>query len=92
MSSMLRRPRSDMGKSRIGEVAEAIVATVVAEYWLSKQSEDNAKLDREIKRSCRNASVRPPSLPTLVDRIIRIEPKQNALHRRQIPKGKKHLL
>lgn len=81
MSSMLRRPRSDTGKSRIGEVAEAIVAQVIAEYWLSKQKHSYAKVHRELQIRCRNANVRPPSLPTLIDRIIRIEPKETALRR-----------
>lgn len=81
MTSMMRRSRSDAGKSRIGEVAEAIVTQIIAEYWLTTQKRSYAKVYHELKMRCRSAKVRTPSLPTLIDRIVRIEPKETAKRR-----------
>ncbi len=81
MSSIVRKPRSDAGKSRLTDVVEAIVADVIAEYWLTPQKRSYAKAHREVTRRCRNANVKPPSLPTLVARASRISPKDVAKKR-----------
>lgn len=81
MSSIVRKSRSDAGKSRLTDVVEAIVADVIAEYWLTPQKRSYAKAHREVTRRCRNANVKPPSLPTLVARASRISPKDVAQKR-----------
>lgn len=81
MSSIVRKSRSDVGKSRLSEVVEAIVSDVISEYWLTPQKRNYAKALREVKRRCRTANVRPPSLPTLVARASRISPQEVAKKR-----------
>lgn len=81
MSNIIRKSRSDVGQSRLTAVVEAIVADVISEYWMTQQKRSYAKAHREVQRRCRNANVRPPSLPTLVARANRISPKEVA-HKR----------
>lgn len=81
MSSLVRKERADIGKSRINPIVEAIVAEVIADYWLTPQRRSYAKVYRELQRRCRIANVRPPSLPTLVSRANRIAPKDVAQQR-----------
>lgn len=81
MSSIVRKERSDIGKSRINPTTEAIVSEVIADFWLTPQRRSYAKVYRELQRRCRNANVKPPSLPTLISRANRIGPRDIASKR-----------
>lgn len=74
ITNILRKERSDIGKSRLDSQVEQIVGQVISEYWLTPEKRSYALLHREIQRRCRVAKVPSPSLPTVVERANRVDP------------------
>lgn len=87
MSSLVRKERSDKGSSRLPQQTDAIICAAISEYWLTTEKRSYVHLHREIQRLCRIANVRPPSLPLIIERSNRIDPKQAALQRHGRPKA-----
>lgn len=89
MSSLIRKSRSDKGQSRLTDQVEAILASVIAEYWMTPQKRSYNSAYREVERLCRSANVRAPSLPTLIERINRLDHKVATKHRHGTAKADK---
>lgn len=81
LSSLIRKERIDIGKSRLSPQTELIMSKVIAEYWMTSEKRSYALTYRELQLRCRQQNVRPPSLPTLVDRVTRLDPKESTLRR-----------
>lgn len=82
LSSLVRKERGDIGKSRLSPETELIMSKVIADYWMTAEKRSYAHAYRELQLRCRQQNVRPPSLPTLVARASRIDPKESTLKRR----------
>lgn len=82
LSSLVRKERGDIGKSRLSPETELIMSKVIADYWMTAEKRSYALAYRELQLRCRQQNVRPPSLPTLVARASRIDPKESTLKRR----------
>lgn len=89
MSRLVRKEREDKGRSRLPEQTEIIISAAITEYWLTTEKRSYVHLHREIERRCRNANVRAPSLPSVIERSNRIDPKQTALRRHGRPNADK---
>lgn len=81
MSSMLRKERSDLGKSRLPPATETIISSAISDYWLTSEKRSYALVHREIQRRCRAENVRAPSLPIVIERANRIDSKEAVLRR-----------
>lgn len=62
VSNLMRKRRADMGTLRLPQEIEAIVANVIAEYWLTPERRVPAAAYREVRRRCYGSSPRlaPP--------------------------------
>jgi putative transposase len=81
LSSLVRKERIDTGKTRLSPTTELIMSKVIAEYWMTSEKRSYALTYRELKLRCRQQNIRPPSLPTLVARASRLDPKESTLRR-----------
>jgi putative transposase len=82
LTSLVRKERGDIGKTRLSPETELIMSKVIADYWMTAEKRSYAHAYRELQLRCRQQNVRPPSLPTLVARASRIDPKESTLKRR----------
>lgn len=82
LTSLVRKERGDIGKTRLSPETELIMGKVIADYWMTAEKRSYAHAYRELQLRCRQQNVRPPSLPTLVARASRIDPKESTLKRR----------
>lgn len=82
MSSIIRKERADVGRSRLDPTVDKIIADVISEYWMTAEKRSHALTHREIGRRCRSAQVRAPSLPTVIERTNRIGDKEATLKRK----------
>lgn len=82
LSSLMRKERIDIGKARLNPETELIMSKVISEYWMTSEKRSYGLTYRELKLRCRQQNLRPPSLPTLIARVSRFDPKESTLRRK----------
>lgn len=92
VSSLMRKPRNDVGRSRIASSVESIMADVIQNYYLTKHRVSITISYRELQRLCRLEGESAPDLSTFRRRIAAISPETHHRHRHPNSKSTKKAL
>jgi len=90
ISSLVRKRRSDIGKSRLRPEVEKIIVDVINEHYLTTQKRSASKAADEVKKICIQAGLSPPDKSTTRNRIYEID-EELRVRRRQGSKAAKEL-
>ncbi|WOI46512.1 Mu transposase C-terminal domain-containing protein [Acidovorax sp. BLS4] len=74
ISSLLRKGRSDRGRSRIPESVLQIVNACIADHYLTEHRKSVASVWEEIDRACKSANLKTPNHTTVRSIIYRLDP------------------
>ncbi len=69
LTSLTRKKRNDIGKTRLDKKIEHAVALVIEKHWLTNQKKTVAAVYEELLRYCRAHKLSPPNRDTLERRI-----------------------
>lgn len=72
VSSLLRKPRSDKGNTRIPAEVEAIIKQTIEDFHLTEQRRTPAKTAAEVEKRCKQAGLTSPDKKTVRNRIAAI--------------------
>ncbi|MEH3085439.1 MAG: Mu transposase C-terminal domain-containing protein [Xylophilus ampelinus] len=86
ISALLRKPRSDFGKSRLPSEIESIISQTIEDEYLNEHRRSIATVQLIVKKKCREAGLPAPHESTLAERIKKL-PKELVTRRRL---GKKY--
>lgn len=75
------RPNGGLGRSRLDDRVEAIIAETVRKQFLTRQKRSVAVIHREIRQVCLHRGLPAPSRNTVAARISRLPPAQVARRR-----------
>ena len=70
-----KKSNGGRGKSRISKQAEAIISSVLQDFYLSRQRLSEAVVFREVLKRCRQAGCSAPARNTIRNRIGQLDPK-----------------
>ncbi len=70
------------GKSRLDEAVDAIIDSVIEEFYLDKQQYPLSTIYMKIEGKCKNAGLKAPNINTIRNRIQNINPKIIAKYRK----------
>ncbi|MCK9192417.1 MAG: Mu transposase C-terminal domain-containing protein [Nevskia sp.] len=73
VSTLLRRGRSDDGKSRLAESVEIVIREKIDTFYLAKERPSVAELWERVAAECRSQQIKVPNLSTVRRRVDRIQ-------------------
>lgn len=76
VSSLLRTPRSDKGRSRLSQEVENIISLQIQNYYLKLERPSVLKLNRRIREECNALDLEPPTKNTVYARVREIEQRE----------------
>jgi len=86
LSVLLRKERSDRGKSRLSAQVNAIIETAIKNIYLTKEQPDVAAVIEEVNLQCFKANIAKPH-PATVRRGVAVLPDRLKLERRKRKKA-----
>lgn len=82
VSSLIRKPRKDVGTKRLDERVEKIIAETIENFYLTKQVRTPAKTAAEVRKVCIQNGLPPPDASTVQSRISEISEEYRLRRRR----------
>lgn len=82
VSSLIRKPRKDIGSKRLDEQVEAIIKEVIEKFFLTVQSRTPTKTAYEVRKVCIQKGLPPPDPTTVRNRIFEISEEYRMRRRR----------
>lgn len=82
VSSLIRKPRKDVGKKRLDERVEALITKTIENFYLTAQVRTPAKTAYEVRKLCIQNNLTPPDASTVRNRIFKISEEYRMRRRR----------
>ncbi len=82
VSSLIRKPRKDVGKKRLDERVEALITKTIEKFYLTAQVRTPAKTAYEVRKLCIQNNLSPPDASTVRNRIFEISEEYRMRRRR----------
>lgn len=82
VSSLLKKPRKDLGKKRLDERVEEIIKQTIDKFYLTAQVRTPTKTASEVRKVCKQNGLPPPDESTVRSRIFEISEEYRVRRRR----------
>lgn len=82
VSSLIKKPRSDVGSKRLDERVEKIIADTIENFYLTEQVRTPTKTAAEVRKVCIQNNFIPPDTKTVLNRISEISEEYRLRRRR----------
>lgn len=82
VSSLIKKPRSDVGSKRLDERVEKIIADTIENFFLTNQLRTPTKTAAEVRKVCIQNNLIPPDTKTVLNRISEISEEYRLRRRR----------
>lgn len=86
---LYRKPRNDVGKTRLGIRVEALIRQVVRDFHRTQERPKVVQSYRELERRCKLRNLNVPSIDTFKVRLLSCEQRETAAARGEIRKANK---
>lgn len=73
ISALIRKDRSDKGKTQISEHLNEVIATTIKIHLLTNQKKSVAKVITEVQKICAKEKIKPPHANTIRNRVEQLD-------------------